>query len=456
MIRRSRAYILIVAAAVLLNGCASTAVQPFTTKRATPGTPSQKRDGLLQLPAPGDQVVAAVYRFRDQTGQYKRKERGSTFSRAVTQGATAVLVDALKQSDWFVPIERKGLSNLLNERDIIRSTRQQYQGKNAQQISPLLFAGVMLEGGIIGYNSNVVTGGGGLGLFGVNASGEYRQDQVTIYLRAVSTQNGRVLASVNTKKTIVSQKLDGDAFQFIETDLILEAEAGISYNEPSFIAVKEAIDEAVKNLIIEGIEEDAWAPADTSAINTSEVVADYRRAKERAARTDYFDRLIHPDQRDGFGIGVSAGGLKYQGDFRNPETSEAASLALRWPLSSYWELGLEGTYTRVAATGSFDREAINGVAYARYYPLPHSRWTPFLQVQGGAQTRLNGGFKGVGATPIAGGDIGIQVMATSNLALEGAVGYNYSIGDDLDGRDVGSFNDSLWGGSLGITYYDLF
>jgi len=456
MIRRSQAYILIVAAAVLLSGCASSAVQPFTTKRATPGTPSEKRDDLLQLPAPSDQVVAAVYRFRDQTGQYKRKERGSTFSRAVTQGATAVLVDALKDSDWFVPIERKGLSNLLNERDIIRSTRQQYQGDQAQGVSPLLFGGVMLEGGIIGYNSNVVTGGGGLGLFGINASGEYRQDQVTIYLRAVSTTNGRVLASVNTKKTIVSQKLDGDAFQFIETDLILETEAGISYNEPSFIAVKEAIDEAVKNLIIEGIEQDAWAPADTSAINTSEVVAEYRRAKERAARTDYFDRLLHPDQRGGLGIGVTGGGLKYQGDFRNPETNQSAGVAVRWPVTPYWEIGLQGTYTQVGATGSFNEEAINSMAYARYYPLPHSRWTPFLQVQGGAQTRLNGGIEGDVATPIAGGDLGIQVMATPHLAIEGAVGYNYSIGDDLDGRDVGSFNDSLWGGSVGLTYYDLF
>jgi curli production assembly/transport component CsgG len=444
----------LLAASVLLSGCLSTAVQPMTTERAAPGTPSEKRDDLLALPAPNDPIVAAVYRFRDQTGQYKRKERGSTFSRAVTQGGTSILIDALKESGWFVPIERKGLSNLLNERDIIRSTRSQYEGDRAQQLSPLLFAGVMLEGGIIGYNSNVITGGGGVGLFGIRGSGQYRQDQVTIYLRAVSTQTGRVLASVNTKKTIVSQKLDGDAFQFVETDLILETEAGISYNEPSYIAVKEAIDEAVKNLVIEGTEQGAWSPRDTTAM--AAVAQRYREAKARAARTDYFGRLTRPEQRSGLGLSVAAGGQRYQGDFQNPEARGAATVGVRWPVATAWEVGLEGTYSRVAATGAFDRRAVTGAAYARYYPLPRGRWTPFVQISGGAQSRLNGdALSSEALSPVVGGDVGMQVMATRRLAVDVSVGLDYALDDTVDGRAVGSYNDSLWGGSLGLTYYDI-
>ena len=160
--------ILVVVLSVLASGC-TTAVQPYETDRAHPGIESEARDDLTALPPPKDKLVAAVYRFRDQTGQYKQKERGSTFSTAVTQGATSILVSALKDSGWFVPIERKGLSNLLNERDIIRSIRAQHS-EGSGQLSPLLYAGVMLEGGIIGYDTNVITGGGGLRLLGIGGS----------------------------------------------------------------------------------------------------------------------------------------------------------------------------------------------------------------------------------------------------------------------------------------------
>lgn len=454
---RTPFYAFLLATAVLVSGCASTAVQPFQTERARPGTPSEKRDDLLRLPPPQNQVVAAVYRFRDQTGQYRRKEQGSTFSRAVTQGATSILVDALERSDWFVPIERRGLSNLLNERDIIRSTRQQYQGENAQRLPPLLFAGVTLEGGIIGYNTNVVTGGGGLRLFGIGGSGEYRQDEVTVYLRAVSTQNGRVLASVNTTKTIISQRLDADVFQFVASDLILETEAGITYNEPTFVAVKEAIDEALKNLIIEGFDTQAWSPADTVDVNLSEVVQEYRAAKARAARTDYFDRLLRPDNRSGFGIGVAAGGLKYQGDVEAPRTRGLASVTLRKPLSTAWEAGLSATYSEVAAEQSFDTPAIGADLQLRYYLLPYGAWTPFVQVSGGVQSQDPHTFAyGDTFFPVGGGDVGIQVMANARLAIDASFGIDYALDDGLDGEDVGRYTDSLWSGRLGLTVYNPF
>ena len=178
-------------------------------------------DLLDAVPAPVDPVVVAVYRFRDQTGQYRALENLSTFSTSVTQGATSILMRALEQSGFFVPIEREGLSNLLNERQIISSTRQQYTGPEGEGLGPLpplLYAGVLLEGGIVGYDSNVLTGGAGARLLGAGGSGQFRQDQVTVYLRAVSVQNGRVLKSVYTTKTLISQKLDGGLFRFVDTD----------------------------------------------------------------------------------------------------------------------------------------------------------------------------------------------------------------------------------------------
>ncbi len=97
----------------------------------------------------------------------------------------------MEDSKWFVPIERENLSNLLNERNIIRKTRQVYRktsNPDEPQLPPLLYAGIILEGGIVSYDTNIITGGVGARYFGIGSSTQYRQDRITVYLRAVSTQ----------------------------------------------------------------------------------------------------------------------------------------------------------------------------------------------------------------------------------------------------------------------------
>jgi curli production assembly/transport component CsgG len=106
------------------------------------------------------------------------------FSTAVTQGTTSILIKTLEDSKWFVPIERENIGNLLQERNLIRSTRQEYTkdaDPSVPQITPLLYAGILLEGGIVSYDSNIITGGFGARYFGTEP--QHRQDRVTIYLR---------------------------------------------------------------------------------------------------------------------------------------------------------------------------------------------------------------------------------------------------------------------------------
>jgi len=42
------------------------------------------------------------------------------------RGGTTMLIKALEDSGWFIPIERENLSNLSTERNIIRNTKQEY------------------------------------------------------------------------------------------------------------------------------------------------------------------------------------------------------------------------------------------------------------------------------------------------------------------------------------------
>ena len=219
---------------------------------------------LRNLPAPKMPVPVAVYSYPDLTGQFKPTETVSTNSRAVTQGAVWMLVKALKDAaggQWFKVIQRANLDNLLKERQIIRETRgriEKTSGRPQPSLPSLLFAGVILEGGIIGYDSNTVTGGLGARYLGIGGDVQYRQDTVTVYLNAISSQTGEVLKSVMTRKTVASYGVRGSVFKFVAFQKLLEGETGYTINEPGQIAVAQAIEHSVRALIIEGALEGLW------------------------------------------------------------------------------------------------------------------------------------------------------------------------------------------------------
>lgn len=254
------------------TGC-TTAIKPFKSSKAETDFHSQVIDDLMALPPPKDKIVIGVYKFRDQTGQYKQTVQSTlNYSTAVTQGATAMLIKALEgagQNKWFTIVERESLPNLLNERKIIRQTRMQYLTKeqlaNMPSLPPLIYAPVVLEGGIIAYETNLLTGGLGAKYLGIGGNTEFQRDTVTIVLRAVSVQDGQVLKSVQTSKTIFSVKVDASVFRYVGFKELLEAEAGFTSNEPPQMAVQEAIERAVYSLIMEGIRDGLWSFADPTA-----------------------------------------------------------------------------------------------------------------------------------------------------------------------------------------------
>lgn len=286
-----------IVAAALLSGCSVVdwgRDEPIGTGERPTLTPaSETHRDLLQLPAPKGKIVASVYGFRDQTGQYKPAP-DSSFSTAVTQGAGAMLVKALSDSGWFLVVERESLQNLLTERRIVRAldTRPAQQKPPADNLSGLLPASVLLEGGIIAYETNVRTGGAGARYLGVGAAEQYRTDQVTVHLRAVDIRTGRILVSVSTTKAVYSYKLSADVFGFVKFRTILEAEAGFTRNEPAQLCVSDAIEAAVIHLIIQGARENHWALQDAKDIDSPFVrrYVDAQRAFLTRREADLLER----------------------------------------------------------------------------------------------------------------------------------------------------------------------
>lgn len=223
---------------------------------------------LLELPQPKGKILVAVYGFRDQTGQYKPAP-ASSFSTAITQGGASLLMDVLNESGWFIPLEREGLQNLLTERKIIRAGLKKPDTpiNNNAPLPSLVAANILLEGGIVAYDTNIRTGGAGARYFGIGLDDQYRVDQITVNLRAVDIRSGRVLHSVLTSKTVYSKAISADVYRFVKFRRLLEMEAGTTTNEPAQIAALSAMESAVIHLISKGIASNSWALSNPDDIN---------------------------------------------------------------------------------------------------------------------------------------------------------------------------------------------
>ena len=250
----------------VLPGCAAIHLE---LAQEEPIKVTAKQNLWDQLPfLDGPPMTVAVYGFRDLTGQNKPNDKLALFSKAVTQGGEVFLIKSLQDSkNWFRVVERVGLDNLIKERQLIRNQREVYEGKEARPLKPLTVAGIILEGGIIGYDSNIRSGGNGARFLGIGGSQQYRVDEVTVSLRLISISSGEVLLTNAVTKTIYSTAHNVGVLRFVDAGTkALELENGAAINEPTTYAVRVAIEQAVYELITEGQRKGLWS---------------YRRAEEK-------------------------------------------------------------------------------------------------------------------------------------------------------------------------------
>ena len=270
--------ILIVLSVLILSGCAMTQKIGYEHKPEVAPNKMQKEFDTLPAPA-GKRVTVAVYGFADKTGQRKPTPGIASLSTAVTQGGEVFLIKALQdvgRGTWFDVVERVNIDAITKERTIIRQMREAYEGKDAKPLMPLLFAGIIMEGGVIGYDSGTESGGAAYRFLGIGPQTQYSKDTVTISLRAISVNTGKVLAAISVtkivystadsvavlkyidNKNITSQIFGGASNSLSPTASMFEFETGLTINEPGTLAVKATIEAAVVELIKEGERKGVW------------------------------------------------------------------------------------------------------------------------------------------------------------------------------------------------------
>ncbi len=435
---------------LLMASCGAYLNQPLKVSEARIAQKTNLEKQLLSMPKPKEPIVVAIYKFKDQTGQYKPSEVGSSFSTAVTQGGTNILIKALDDSGWFKVIERENIGNLLNERKIIRQTRMQYQSNDDSKVlvNPLLFAGVILEGGIVSYDANIVSGGIGVRYFGTGGSTAYRQDRVTIYLRAIATKTGEVLKNITTSKTILSQSLDGGVFRYVKFSRLLEAETGFTFNEPSDIAVTEAVQKAVYSLVVEGVKEGLWSVDTLYREEEAEMLEQYDTEISAGDLEDYLGVKTIADPRK-LSASISGNGLLYQGDFPFSQVRPALGFGIQYDFNKYFGIGFDYHGGALEARESFNLNISNLDINARLKLLGDQSKNPYLKF--GLGTILSrGGSQANGKISLG---AGLDYNINTSLSLTVSADWNQFLRDDFDGFTAGRYIDYYYRFGLGLKYH---
>ena len=271
--------LLILIFVLLLAGCAISQKSGLIDYKPEVAANKLQKEFDTLPPPNGRRVTVAVYTFQDKTGQRKPTPGIASLSTAVTQGGEVFLIKALQdvgQGQWFDVVERTNIDNLVKERTIIKQMRDAYEGPGARPLMPLQFAGIIMEGGIIGYDSGTESGGAAYRFLGIGPSTQYSKDTVTISLRAISVNTGKVLAAVTVTKIVYSTADAVAVLKYIDNSNILsgvfgnaenvnsltasmfEAETGLTINEPGTLAVKATVEAAVVELIKEGERKGVW------------------------------------------------------------------------------------------------------------------------------------------------------------------------------------------------------
>ncbi|MBI1912776.1 MAG: hypothetical protein HYS21_12345 [Deltaproteobacteria bacterium] len=242
---------------MFFSGCAGwrQVKQTRALENLTPVT-----ENLTKIPPPKRKISVTVYKTKDMTGQYKFHPTATSFSTAVTQGSTPMVIKAALDSGWFLMAEREGLGDLLTEQKILKQ-KLGFMGKDTNVEQNLLLPEFIIEGGITEFNENIVTGGVGIKYFGVGPNTKVSIASAVIDLRLVRVTTGMVVDTVSVSKRILSYEADFGVFRFVKTNRLLEVEIGVTNNEPVQMAVREAIETAVSMLIARGVKSGLWEPS---------------------------------------------------------------------------------------------------------------------------------------------------------------------------------------------------
>ena len=258
----------VLALAGALAGCAQTSSGSLGIAPRV-GALTKTGKALAEMPRASRPLNVAVYEFPDLTGQNKPNSLYADYSRAITQGASAIVADALKTAGsgtWFNVVERSNLDSLLRERRLIQDTFTVLKKDPKHLVSPLQFAEYIVTGGIVSFDAPISVASTSGSYVGIGGELSQSRNLVTINMRLVRVKDGAVMKSINVSRPIVVQTAGVTANRFLTPSRMLNAEVGFTVAEATQIAVRETIEAGVYELAREGLTLAVWSLAGSARV----------------------------------------------------------------------------------------------------------------------------------------------------------------------------------------------
>jgi curli production assembly/transport component CsgG len=243
-------------------------------------------------------------------------------------------------------------------------------------------------------------------------------------------------------------------FRYVKYKRLLEAETGYTYNEPTDMAITEAIEKAVYSLIIEGILDNLWNvknPEDKK----SPLIQQYLKEKEENREEDLLGRKYGKSYRGKGCISFTGGGQWYNGDYSGSKLRGGGEVSLGVALkpSLYLEAAFGPKVLNIKNV--YEGTDLGGNLGLRFIANTHESFSPFIKA--GIGTLYNFDEK-VGLSdkkfiPYLSFEGGVECLLSRKFSLTGGFFFNQFLHDTFDGSKEGTHDDSFYGFDLGFRIY---
>lgn len=443
---------------IVLTGWISAPFTPGLAQQLPANQGNLPQTHVVTLPPASVKILVAVPKFRHSPTNYalnRDDQVKATASPADAPDYTNVLLASLKESGWFLPVEHESIASLLNERP--KKETASLQSAAIPSPSPELF----IEGGVLSHSTEVIADGQASRYFGNGGAGQYQQDRVTVYLRAVSTRSGRILTTIYSPATLLSQEMGGGSFRFVSLKEPYRGEAGQTTTEPAQLAVIGAIRQAVRGLIIEGVRDGLWRPESSTAMNS--LINVYEREKTIVNETDVSDVApekgplgLRPRIKAPFiSIHPYAGSIRYKGDYTNEETRTTYGIAVDMYITPVIGIQVNAATGTLASQDAFSVNLTSLEANVVLRLLPNQRFTPLVYAGVGSVSRSSSmPFPLYGAKygQVQAG-LGLQYSFSRIVGLRTSISYSQPFTDGLDGQVLGNYRDYYTRATIGLVFH---
>lgn len=226
----------------------------------------------------------------------------------------------------------------------------------------------------------------------------------------------------------------------------MEAEIGFTQNEPVQLAVTEAIEKAVKSLIVEGVRDNIWGKTSADPAGYKNLIDNYNIEEKDNDKRILGNKYPNND-RQKFALFTNIEGQQVKGDYVNPKANFGMKAGFKYFLNDHVNLEVNAGVLTIENENIIKRTFVVSELNLEYLILPNFKFSPFIYAGGGTMffSRANYYKAQLGG--------GLEYLIDKNIAVRLSSQYDIGFKDSWDGFVHGNNDDQAIRVGLGVNIY---